>query len=71
MPLPPNPWWPGYTIYTGAEYKEVLRKRYGLPDDWEPTAPDGRSYDEIHGLAPVEEQPLGAGGLRSGRSDGD
>jgi hypothetical protein len=30
-------WNPDITCYTGIEYKEVLRKRYNLPDDWEPT----------------------------------
>ena len=28
------PWlWHGHTCYTGLEYQEVLRKKYGLPDD--------------------------------------
>jgi hypothetical protein len=26
-------------ICTGLEYQEVLREKYGLPADWEPTPP--------------------------------
>jgi hypothetical protein len=44
MPLPPNRFWPGCTLYTGAEYKEVLRKRYGLPEDWEPEPPAAKKW---------------------------
>jgi hypothetical protein len=32
-------WNPGITCYTGLEYQEVLRKKYGLPDDWKPEPP--------------------------------
>jgi hypothetical protein len=32
-------WNPSITCYTGLEYKEVLRKKYNLPDDWEPEPP--------------------------------
>jgi hypothetical protein len=32
-------WNPDITCYTGTEYKEVLREKYGLPADWEPTEP--------------------------------
>jgi hypothetical protein len=27
-------------ICTGLEYQEILRKKYGLPDDWKPSFPE-------------------------------
>jgi hypothetical protein len=43
------PWlWHGITCYTGLEYQEVLRQKYGLPDDWKPTEPE-----------PIEWHPTG------------
>jgi hypothetical protein len=48
-------WNPGITCYTGLEYQEVLRKKYGLPDDWKPEPPVvkkwRRSY--FHDPSPV------------------
>jgi hypothetical protein len=41
-------WNPDITCYTGTEYKEVLREKYGLPADWEPTEPE-----------PIEWHPTG------------
>jgi hypothetical protein len=29
-------WNKSVTCYSGEEYKEILRKKYGLPDDWQP-----------------------------------
>jgi hypothetical protein len=31
-------------ICTGLEYQEVLRKKYGLPDDWKPEAPAAKKW---------------------------
>jgi hypothetical protein len=54
-------WNPDIICYTGIEYKEVLRKKYNLPDDWEPTPyappPPPGDHDEPHACLP-DTDPL-------------
>jgi hypothetical protein len=52
MPTKGTGWWEGFTFYTGEEMKEELRKKYGLPDDWEPDEGEPLKWGE-----PVIQEP--------------